>query len=630
MSKIDYVMHEDGSDTLIMAESDWDFLDTEEILENYPYIFDSMENEGYYMENDFCSIFDKIIFENKVVGFATFELRSGAILLTECYILPEFRGNRLFFDEICKMICILPVFGILQPTRNIVELLLEFAFAKEITDDIIASAIPFYFDDIDAKSTKNRELDEDEMEPSHFYDLSINSTIFVDGDEVIYHDLLENDLRKQGSRKELTGDYFTGLIEFFGENDFDELVEELKGELPQMNLGFDEIVGHGEGLSEYMQGVVDQKIISLEKALEIKRILIEEYESGQIDDETIDDRFTSLVVQEMSDPIDMDFLEELQDSSEEYVDMQTMGEFFDMIGNNEDLASNILDAILSDDEEEFENLIIDAMNEDDEFKRSFLDLAERIDDGDDFPSFLDDDDFDFEALGLNMDSRYPVAEMMWGPNDDKYKLDDTFYGKDYPITHDIYLFRVLTSLKKHNNLPFALAMADMKGAATSQMIESFMFENDFISDEVTYDNWDEFANDELTIPDLKDILRKNGLKVSGRKQELIDRIAENQVPLDEFSSKKVRVTPAGEEFLKDNRWIRLYDDFLDKFDFNDYVKYLDENEGEFLEVTLKYLEAHLELANEMEDMEYIRCCGIAHNILSEIGEHYLSNLYGSD
>lgn len=105
MSKINYITREDGMPAMITAESDYDFIDTEEILEDYPYLIDSMNRENYYIENDFCFAFDELLYENKVVGFATFELNEKSVLiLNECYIMPEFRSKGIFFDEICKML----------------------------------------------------------------------------------------------------------------------------------------------------------------------------------------------------------------------------------------------------------------------------------------------------------------------------------------------------------------------------------------------------------------------------------------------------------------------------------------------------------------------------------------------
>ena len=620
MSKINYITREDGSPKLFSVETEFDFLDLDEILEDYPYILDSMENEEeYYIENDICSFFDEILFENKVVGFATYDTRNMTdLLLCECYILPEFRGKKLFFDEICKMIFIAENFGILQPTRNIVDLLVDYSFAKNVTEDIVVSGIPFYFDEIDAKSYKNRELDEDEMDPSYFYDLSINSTISVDNDDIIYHNLLENDLRRHGKRKELDESYFTNIKDFFTENDFDDVIEELIENLPQIKFGYDEIIGNSEGLSDYMQSIVDNGMISYDKAIEIKQQLISEFESGQLKDEDIDERFTVLISNELNDSLQLDFMNDLSNFDSENEDEQMLKAFFNLIGQDEKLTENVFNAMINDDFNEFEKLMMNAM-EDEKFSDEFITLVENMKDEEDDLMDFSQQDIDFiESLGLNLDSPYPVAEMMWGPNDDKYKLDDTYYGKDYPISYDIYIFRVLNSIKKHNNLKIALATAEMKGSATSQLIESTLFETEFINNEVNYENWNEFANNELTIPDLKDILRQNNLKISGKKQELIDRISENQIPLDEFESEKVSITPLGEEFLQENSWIKLYDDFLNKFDFNDYVKYLDNNEGELIEVTLKYLEEHLKLAKKENDSDYIKDCSIAHDMISTI------------
>ena len=625
MSKANYVIREDGMPVMITAETDFDFIDSEEILNDYPYITESMNEEEYCLENELCFAFDELLYENKVVGFATFELNDQTLMLTECYILPEFRGKQIFFNEICKMIFSAPEFGILQPTRNVVELLIDYSFAKKVSDDIVVSGIDFYFNDLDAKSNKREEISH-ELPLSNYYDLGICSTILVDVGEVIYHDMLENDLGKYGVRKELTEDYFKDTAELFfkNQNEFKKIILELKEELPQEKWGYDVIVGEGEGLSEFMQGIVDNEVVSYDRALEIKQQLITEYESGEITDDDIDERLTALLLGEMPDSMLFEGFQEFLDSPEaDGEDMQIMKGFFDAIGDNEELGASIFNAILSDDESEFENLIVNAMNNNEEFSNRFLELADGYDENE--LQLPDGDYLDISSLGLNLDSPYPIAEMMWGPNDEKYKLDDTYYGKDYPISHDIYVFRILKSLKKHNNLKIAMAIAGMKGSMTSHAVESQLFMQDLISDEVNYDNWDEFAHDSLTIKDLKNILRKNNLKISGKKQELIDRIAENQISLDEFRSDKAILTPDGEEFLQQNLWIEFYDKFLGKFDFNDFVKYLDNNDGEFIELSLKYLQEHLKLAESENNSIYAADCIIAQEMISKTGNDFFKD-----
>lgn len=622
MPKINYVIREDEMPEMFTGESVSDFIDLDEILDDYPYLIESMEKENYYIENEMCTVFDELLYENKVVGFAAFELEDNVMMLTECYIMPEFRGKRIFFNELCKISSSIPKFGILQPTRNIVELLIDYSFAKNVTGNIVASGIDFYFDEFDAKSNRRDEISY-EIPLSNFYDLEICSTILVDDDEVIYHNLLENDLKKYGERTEISEDYFTGITELFCENqnEFKELVEELKDNVPHKTIGYDEIIGKDEGLSEIMQSIVDNEIISYDRAFEIKQQLIEEYDSGEINDENISDRMSKIILDEIPPSMMLDHFDEFIDSSDiDEDDKELLKGFFDIIGDDEELVSDIFESILLDDEEEFDNKISHAMENDEEMFIDFLDLIDDLDDDNEM-SLSDDQYLDLNSLGLNPNSPYPVAEMMWGVDDEKYKLDDTFYGKDYPISYDIYIYRVLNSIKNHDiDLPTALALADMKGAMTSHTVISLLHMHDFIDDEVNYDNWDEFAHDSLTVNDLKNILRENNLKISGKKQELIDRIAENQIPLDEFRCEKVKITPEGEEFLHNNKWIAFYDDFLGNFDFNDFLKFLENTEGEFFEVISKYLEEHLKIAEKENNVKYIANCAFVQHIIIEFGD----------
>ena len=627
MSKINYIIREDSLPKMITGESDFDFLETEKILENYPYIVKSMEKEEYYLENEMCFVFDELVYENKVVGFATYEFNDETVLmLTECYIMPEFRGNRIFFNELCKIIFSSSEFGILQPTRNLVELLIDYSFARNVTDEIVASGIEFYFDEFDARSNKKDGLLEN-IPFTNFYDLKICSSILINGNEVIYHNLLENDLKRHGKRKKLKKNYFKNITELFkkNEDEFEYVVIELEDNLPQEKLGYDEIIGNGEYLSEFMQDMVDNKVISYNQAVKIREELIRKYNSGEITDETIEDEFTMMIINEASDITFEGFQEFLNSTPDDGKDKQALKQFFDIVGDDEKLGEEILKAMITDDEIAFQNLILNAIENNEELYDNLIDLAYEMEDDDEMEVY-NDEVLDIESLGLNLGSPYHVGEM-WESNDEKYKLDNTFYGKEYPITYDIYIFRVLKSLKKHNNLKIALAAADMDGVMTSYVIESHLFMQEFVSAEVNYDNWDEFANDSLTVKDLKNILRKNNLKTSGKKQDLIDRVAENQIPLDEFKSKKVRVTAKGDEFIHNNLWIDFYENFLDKFDFNDFMKYLDTNEGEFIEITLGYLEKHLKKAKKENDSEYISDCITAQDMISENGENYLKQLY---
>ena len=166
MAEFNYVIRDNGMPELICAESEYDFLELDKILEdNYPYIADSMNEENYHVEVGISAFFDEILYDDKVVGFATFDAGEDfELILQDCFILPEFRGKRLFFNELEKLIFLGSNLTILQPTRKLVQLLLDYAYAKNVTEDIVVSAIDFIFDDVDVKTNKRNELFSEDLE----------------------------------------------------------------------------------------------------------------------------------------------------------------------------------------------------------------------------------------------------------------------------------------------------------------------------------------------------------------------------------------------------------------------------------------------------------------------------------
>lgn len=93
----------------------------------------------------------------------------------------------------------------------------------------------------------------------------------------------------------------------------------------------------------------------------------------------------------------------------------------------------------------------------------------------------------------------------------------------------------------------------------------------------------EEVSKEYTVAQLKEILKENGLKVSGKKAELVERVLPvlngNGKPagLDAFDesskSSDLELTEKAHEFLAENQWIDLYNFALVAFRFEDYQTY---------------------------------------------------------
>ena len=271
-------------------------LDVMEILsENYDYIADSMNREGFSIISPVCSLFKELVYDTKVVGFCSYDYSRQFMTsaLNNIYVLPEFRGKGLFLEELTKTMKEHNKPSIVEPTRLVVELLVKYGFAKRITDSIVASSFEFIIPGEQVLS--NVDYDSSEELATHFYDLKICASIhFLDLEKshFAYSSPLNYDIDHYDCldmRNQIDDDYLNNLKELFINQDENLIntVMELEDNLSVKSYTLEEIIGEGDELSPYIESLIDDAHVTHQKALEIKNQIREEYEAGMILNESL-------------------------------------------------------------------------------------------------------------------------------------------------------------------------------------------------------------------------------------------------------------------------------------------------------------------------------------------------------
>lgn len=293
MEKTNYPMRENNTQKVYLTE---DTLDITIILnENYPYINDSIKKENFILKSEKCNLFKELVLDNKVVGFCSYDFSREFMTaaLNNIYVLPEFRGNKLFKDELEKTMIEHNKPSIMEPTRFIIELLIRYGYAKKINDNIVASAIELIVPGEHVIS--NKEIKNEEELSTHFYDLNICSPIhLLDmnsciiayslalNDDIIRYDCMEN-------RSKINDDYFKEIKELFAEKEEEilKILVELEENLPLKEFSLEEIIGNDDELSPYIETLIDDAHVTYSKALEIREQIKEEYEAGMVLNESL-------------------------------------------------------------------------------------------------------------------------------------------------------------------------------------------------------------------------------------------------------------------------------------------------------------------------------------------------------
>ena len=131
------------------------------------------------------------------------------------------------------------------------------------------------------------------------------------------------------------------------------------------------------------------------------------------------------------------------------------------------------------------------------------------------------------------------------------------------------IFNVLNFLNSGYELDDILKEGNFGTFSSADECIEYLVENDYLKAKGGLFTKESLAK-KHTVAQLKELLKKHGLKVSGKKQDLVDRL----FPVLNENSGDYELTEKAKEFIKENEWIDLYMFALVAIRFEDYETYV--------------------------------------------------------
>lgn len=163
---IEFKIREEGIGKLMYNTPEYKVPPLEHILAaEYPYLLESLiEQNPFRIDGVNPLLFKEIVYENKVVGFSSYDGGNGVFALKYIYVLPEYRGNNLLIKDLLDTKNTFEKYGypyvaIDMPNWYVINSLLNHGYATEYNNHLIISKIPLTF-----LLKKGKEMNSNEIE----------------------------------------------------------------------------------------------------------------------------------------------------------------------------------------------------------------------------------------------------------------------------------------------------------------------------------------------------------------------------------------------------------------------------------------------------------------------------------
>lgn len=521
-----------------------------EILKNqYSHIYDSVIEDEFELNVDDCDVFNEIRFNDKVVGFATYTLANKShLILTNIYILPSYRGNKLFNKEITHLFEKGYVLSINNPSKKIVELLIDYGYAEKVNDSLVVSAINFSVNKGDMISSVKVSSQDYEKSFTSLYDLNICATLLFnitnsENFEVFYTKISVYDKNEITSdvRKSIDADYFKEIVNILTRRDLE--IERrlllLRNNLPSENLEIKEVFS--SDLSDIFMNYVEKGMVTIDEIKKIKQQLFIDLTRSSIKKQSIPTRLHYLVLnyhntREIDENVKnpCPYCSEELDFSQRYCISCGYDIFNDMKTTNKNrfIYQDVLKEKLS-----FKHSINNIVERKNEFGEKYLTTLAIC----------------YVIDNLNIRNYYEIFELA---------------ANKYNLT-------------KHN-------------------IRKIMDERKYITYNIQESDWFE-EGQQFSVSELKEILLKNNIKQSGNKNELIERIQLN-VSLDKVKSKVPKITPSGYSFKEDSLALLYHKKYLENYVYEEFENEFNTSDKTSIDETaIDFLEKHIQKAIESKN-----------------------------